>query len=378
MALKNKMPLTLLFILGSFATVAQVPVAKPKPKPAPIRMPELLTKQAVNNIRFLSQDGKFTYYQKRSGSLLYSSNYTVKEILTGKLGTQYTVIGTPARKKVAVMQNENFHNFYSQRAVERIYLLDFGKTTPKEIGTGSAAQLHLDDTWLSYYDFYTKVLTFENTSNSALKFTIKLNNKINPYFTPQAVMSDENTVYYTDLGENGAVGLLQYKRTENKAEIIYKAPSPMLKAELCIHQQKLIVGLFGINSYTAGSEVSSVDLPLTDFTKRSPLYKSTLNDIGRLVCSYDNAHIAFIKNFGTNSIQSNDIVEINATKKFMAKLSDTGSISNIINMDGTLLTLDKNKYFIVKGMNDYKNIDSLKSLPPSSADPATKKMDENL
>ena len=42
---------------------------------AKIVLPELLAKQAVSNIRYLSQDGKFTYYQKRSGSLLFSSNY---------------------------------------------------------------------------------------------------------------------------------------------------------------------------------------------------------------------------------------------------------------------------------------------------------------
>ena len=366
MALKNKLAMTLMCVLGSFITEAKVV------------MPELLTKQAVNNIRFLSQDGKFTYYQKRSGSLLYSSNYTVKEFLTGKLGTQYTVIGTPARKKVIVMQNENFHNFYSQRSVERIYLLDFGQTTPKEIGTGSMAQLHLNDSWLSYYDFYTRILTFENTTNSALKFTIKLNNKLNPYFSPQVVMSDENTVFYTDLAENGSVGLLQYKRIDNKAEIIYKASNALIKAELCIHQNRLIVGLFGLNSSKDGSEISSVDLPLVDYSKRVNLYKSPLNDIGRLICNYDANNIAFIRNFGSDNTHSDDIVELHTSRKSILKLSDVGTISNIINMDGTLLTLDKNKYFIAKGVSDYKNVDSLKSLPPESADPATRKMDGNL
>ena len=366
MALKNKLAITLISMSVSFITEAKVV------------MPELLTKQAVNNIRFLSQTGKFTYYQKRSGSLLYSSNYAVKEFLTGKLGTQYTVIGTPARKKVVVMQNENFHNFYSQRSVERIYLLDYGQTTPKEIATGSLAQLHLGDSWLSYYDFYSRVLTFENTSNSALKFTIKLNNKLNPYFSPQVVMSDENTVFYTDLGENGAVGLLQYKRIDNKADIIYKATNALIKAEICVHQNKLILGLFGINSSKDGSDISSVDLPLMDFSKRINIYKSQLNDIGRLICDYNNSNIAFIKNFGSSNTYSNDVVELNIAQKSITKLSDEGTISNIINMDGTLLTFDKNKYFIVKGRSDYKNVDSLKSLPPESADPATRKMDGNL
>jgi hypothetical protein len=37
-------------------------------------------------------------------------------------------------------------------------------------------------------------------------------------------------------------------------------------------------------------------------------------------------------------------------------------------MDGTLITQDKGKYFIVKGFTDYKNIDSLKMKMPGDKD----------
>lgn len=367
MASKNKL---LTFTAITFAMLS-ISISNAK-----IILPELLTKQAVSNIRFLSQDGKFTYYQKRSGSLLYSSNYKVKEMLTGKLGTQYTLIGTKARKKVIILQNESFHNFYSQRSLEKIYLVDFGDTDPKLIATGASPQLHLDDNWLSYYDYYTKVLSFENTANSALKFSIKLNNKINPYFTPQVVMSDDNTVYYTDLGENGSLGLFQFKRTLGKSEIIFKKTSPMAKAEICLNNNSLIFGVFGINSSKEGSFIYKVDLPLVDFTKRTVIYKSVSNDLGRLVCDFSNNSIMFIKNSSENSEFNTDIVELNTETQEIKMLSMMKSITNLINMDGTLLTLDKGKYFIVKGNNDYKNIDSLKSLPPSGANAAIKKMDE--
>jgi hypothetical protein len=369
MALKNnKNAIVYILFFLSILDVAQ----------AKIILPELLTKQAVGNIRFLSQDGKFTYYQKRSGSLLFSSNYKVAEILTGKLGTQYTVIGTSARKKVIVLQNENYHTFYSQRALEKIFLLDFGETTAKEIGTGAAARLHLNDSWISYYDYYSTMLTFEHTTNSALRFTIRLNNRINPYFTPQVIMSDEDTVYYTDLSENGAPGLLQFKRSTKKAEVIYKTTTPMIKAEICLHNNSLIMGLFGINSSTEGSTISKVNLPIADFTKRSLIYKSAINDIGQLVCDYDKNALAFIKNYGTNENYKTDIVELNPETQKLTLLSELNTVTSILNMDGTILALDKGKYFIAKGNNDYKNIDSLKSLPPSGANAAIKKMDEDL
>ena len=88
-----------------------------------IILPELLTKQAVSNIRFLSQDGKFTYYQKRSGSLLFSTNYKVQEVIKGEIGAEYTLFTTPNRFKIAVAQNNNYQNFISLRAKQNIYLI---------------------------------------------------------------------------------------------------------------------------------------------------------------------------------------------------------------------------------------------------------------
>ena len=369
MALENKknmiLKLVFAFLLGQSAQ-------------AKIILPELLAKQAVNNIRFLSQDGKFTYYQKRSGSLLFSSNYKVAELIKGQIGTQYTLIGTPARKKIVVMQNENFHTFYSIRSREKIFLLDFGGTNPKEVGMGSAAALHLNDSWLSYYDYYSKVLSFENTTNAALKFSLKLNNRINPYFTPQVVMSDDNTVYYTDLGANGAVGLLEFKRNTGKAELIFKATTPMVKAEICLHNDYLVMGLFGLNFSKNGASITRAALPLSDFKKRETIYTSSTNDFGQLVCDFSKDYITFIKNFGSNDQISTDLVDLNPSNKEIKMLSEMKTITSVINMDGTLLALDKGKYYIVKGTIDYKNIDSLKALPPSGASEAIKQIDNEL
>lgn len=343
-----------------------------------IVLPELLAKQAVSNIRYLSQDGKFTYYQKRSGSLLFSSNYKVSEMIKGAIGTQYTVIGTPARKKVIIMQNESYHNFYSLRAKEKIFIVNFGDTTLKEMGLGSSARLHLDDSWLSFYDYYQKTIFFESTSNTAIKFSIKLNNRINPFFSPQVVMSDENTVFYTDLGETGAPGIVQYKRNISKAEILFKASTPMVKAEICLHNNSLIMALFGINFSKEGTVISSAKLPLTDFSKRELIYTSPVNDIGQLICDYNNEAITFIKNYGTTEVTSTDLVDLNPDTKAVKQLSEMKTITSVINMDGTLLALDKGKYFIVKGTIDYKNVDSLKALPPSGAAEAIKQIDKDL
>ncbi len=365
MALKNKV---IIFLLSIFSF---------KSLEAKIVLPELMAKQAINNILFISQDGKFTYYQKRSGSLLFSTNYKVQEMRKGEIGTKYTLFATPARKKIVVLQNSSYHDFYSLRAKEKIYLVNYGEIALKEVGSGTSPTLLLNDSWLSYYDPYSKLLNFESTNNSALKFSIKLNNRINPYFTPQVVMSDDNTIYYTDLNESGIVGVLEYKRNTSASNIIYKAASPMEKAELCIHNDNLVLGIFGIHNGNQGSIISSSPLPLKDFTKRETLYKSEQNDLGHLVCDLDKSRIAFIKNFGSAATPSYDIADLNVTTKTIVPLSEIKTASNIINMDGILLTQEKGKYYIVKGEIDFKNIDLLKPKSPTQK-PTAEEVEKEL
>jgi len=117
---------------------------------------------------------------------------------------------------------------------------------------------------------------------------------------------------------------------------------------------------------------------MNETLKRENIYKSDLNDLGHLVCDFDKSNIAFIKNTGSVSNPSFDIVDLNFTTKSLTPLSEMKTINNIINMDGTLLTQEKGKYFIVKGDVDFKNVDALKAKPDSAkkANPATKEKED--
>lgn len=336
-------------------------------------LPELMTKQAVNNIRLISADGKYTYYQKRSGSLLFSTNYKVVEILKGEIGTDYTLSATPAHKKIAVSQNLTFHNFFSLRLKENIYLINFGDSVAKKIGTGKYPKLHLNDSWLSYFDPYEKIIFFENTFNDVLKFSIKLNNRINPYFIPQVVMSDDDTVYYTDLGENGAVGLIQFKRSSSKSELIFKAPSPMAKAEICLLNDQLIVGTMGVHFSKEGTIFSKSSMPLKDYSKREVFYKSEQNDLGHMICESASGLIYIVKNYGDSNLPTFDIASIEISTGKITQLTELKDVTNIVNMDGILITQNKGKYFIVKGESDFKSIDSFKSPKDSEVKSEEKK-----
>jgi hypothetical protein len=324
-------------------------------------LPELIAKQSTNNIRLISQDGKLTYYQKKSGSLFLSTNYKVSELIKGAADSQYTLVVGDFQKKIAISQNENFHNYFSLRNPENIFLADYGTLSMHKVGKGLNPKLHLGDSWLSYFNPMEHTINFEHTTNSALKFSIRSINQINPYFIPEIVMADDNTVYYTDLGDNGIPGIIEYKRNISKTEIVFKATSPMVKFELCFDHSTLYFLQYGINSNPEGTSIAQITYPFKDFKQRDIFYTSKLNDLGHMVCSYLEESLYFIKNTGSADVAAFDIAEFIFASKKLNFLTDYKTATSLINMDGTLLTYDHGSYFILKGKTDFKTTDSLKS-----------------
>jgi hypothetical protein len=56
---------------------------------------QLQTKQDISKIRYISSDGKFTYYQKNSGELQLSTNYNFTTLLKKPKLTQYNLFTSP-------------------------------------------------------------------------------------------------------------------------------------------------------------------------------------------------------------------------------------------------------------------------------------------
>jgi hypothetical protein len=285
----------------------------------------------------------------------------VSELLKGPANTQYTVTSGENHTKIIITQDTNFHTYFSVRNPENIFLSNYGSLSVQNIGQGINPQLHLSDMWISYFNPTDRTIVFEHTTNAALKFSIRINARINPYFVPEVLMADETTVYYTDLGENGIPGIVEYKRNLNKGELIFKATTPMVKFELCFSNSKLYFLQAGINSSSFGTLISQIIFPFKDFKNREVFYSSTSDDLGHMICNFSNDALYFIKNTGPTGLPSYDIAEYVFSTKKLSLLSDQKNATSIINMDGTLLTLDHSTYYIVKGKSDFKNIDILKS-----------------
>ena len=328
---------------------------------AAIPHPELLTKSEIRNLRYISKDGNITYYQRRSGSLLLSTNYKVEEVLKGKIGSQYQVYSSPTEKKLIVTLDEAFHTFFSVRHLKKIYLVDFGTKKNILLGEGLSPQLHLQDSWVSFYNPYQQRIIFKNLNSTALEFSIKTKNEINPFFIPQIIMLSDKDILYTDINNKGINGILKFDRATKTIKPIFKSAYSSQKIEMCLGFEHLFVGEFGINNSDNGSVIAKVKLKKFNIDKADIIYQSRNNDLGNIKCHYRKNFLYFIKNTATigGRIES-DIFSFHHGKKIEKKISNIKYVSQLIIMGDRLLVPYRGKFYVLEGQQDTTNVDLLK------------------
>jgi hypothetical protein len=317
------------------------------------KLPVVATKQSTENLKFLSFDGKFTYYQRRSGSLLFSSNYKVIEVVKGKIGSHYALISSKDRKKIAFTKNDNFHTYLSTRPVSEIYSMNYGGSKATLIGKGTTPKLHLNDEWLSFFDPYKKELTFNNLTNKSLSFSTQINNKINPYFIPEVIMISTSEILYTDLNLNGIAGIVKIDRKKKEKKYIYNLSTVDHKIELCLSDNNLYYASFPLNSSAKASWIKSFNLKdWSRFEQAQTVYESFKSDIGHLKCNIKDQNIFFVQDQTTESGKTAfEIVQYNVLDKKTKILSDLKYATDFINMDGSLLIPFQGNIYIGLGSN---------------------------
>lgn len=321
------------------------------------KLPELMTKQALQNIKLITKDGKYTYYQRGSESLLLSSNYTVKEILKLESGSYFDVISTENRKRILIIADKDFHKKHSITQPRTIYFSSLGSDQVLKLAEGNSAQLHLNDEWASVYSIVEKKISFFNLSNNDLDFSIKLSNNFNPFFTPKIEMLNSDRVLYTDINNEGLTGLLSYNRTTKKNKLVYKVDEAYFKIEFCLHNKKLILGHFSFDRDNKYSQILISDLKKYDFKE---LYLSMTKDIGNLFCPLKEDKVYFIKDTSKKGKRfTSDVFSIDLNSKKLEQRTSMNTITQIISMDGMLLVPSKGKYYVLKGNSKLNTLDQL-------------------
>lgn len=329
-----------------------------------IELPILMTKQDLNDIRYISNDGKFTYYQQPFGNLIFSTNYGVKEVIKLKPRTQFKLISTNSKKIILVEADESYHTYLSTRTEKKIFTIKYGTHESTEMGIGTIIGLHVNDSWISYYNHHTKLLTIQNPINKNLKANLKLANNLNPYFIPDVVMTDTDTVLFTDINKKGIPGILKFNINANKTELLYKSSSPNKRLHICLNEDSLYLAETGLDPIDSGTQINIINSKTLDFSKPKSLYVSEENDLGSFICNYSKDYIYFIKTLRDNSNKlTYDAFQINVENKEAKRLSEIHFASSLILMDQKLLLPYQDKYFIIKGVGDMTKFDRLKALP---------------
>lgn len=323
-------------------------------------LPLLRTKQEIDNIRFISDDGRYTYYQRRSGSLLLSTNYSVDEIITNDPDTQYRVIAPPGTQNVLIEARTEYHSNLNLRYHSSIYKTTRGSQTTEKIAEGVRARLHLDGEWISYYATDERKIYFRNFSTPALRFNIEIQNTVNPYFVPVVEMVNESTVLYTDMSSAGKQAVLKLDRSDNEIKILLQAASANQQIDLCLLKQHLIIQEIGVMHSRDGSMIHKIPFNQLNIDNSETIYQSQHNDLGSLICRPSDNTVYFIKNTQEQTARrTSEVSKLSLDTGEYEIKTELSFVTQLIMMDQSLLIPLRDETYVLKGQSDFTSFDLL-------------------
>lgn len=318
---------------------------------ARIVLPKFATKLSLDNIRFITADGRFTYTQKRSGSLTLASSFRGTDIFERQPGTNYYVTGTPAKKKLVVEIEADWHQNMDLTKLNEIMVGTYGSTNFLKVGMGRYPRLHLDDDYATWLDPKEKVIHVQFLKSSENHHKIRLGKKHNPFFFPEVVMINPETILYTDINDKGFAALLSWNLIEKKMTVLKKSDVSGTRFELCRRGNYVALGEFSYDDVNKGSSISVLawkDRPnLAGF---STIYKSSDNDLGQMIC--DDQKVWFVKTMSEDrklNIRQTEAVEMNISSGQILVKSELERVTNIIDMDGRILIPFREDVFVAQG-----------------------------
>lgn len=326
-------------------------------------LPKFYTKHSSETLRYISMDGRYAYVQKKSGVLGLVSSFRSVDFLSEAQGNDFLVKASRFKGRLAIESIPNAHDEMSLLKNHKIYIVDFGNTMTRPVGTGRNAKLHLRDEWLSFYNVTDKVIHILNLVTQK-KFDIRLSKKANPFFIPDVEMVNSRSVAYTDINETGYGALVSYDLETMKSTVVYKSSQNATRLELCQGEDYLALGEFPYDGVTRGSKIQT--LPITNSMNLAGftmIYNSVDQDIGNMVCLPNS--IYFVKTMNQDKILNHKITEAVKldlkTQNIEAK-TNLKSVAQIIEMDGRVMIPIRGEFFVIEGSSNIGE-DILKSAP---------------
>lgn len=315
--------------------------------------PRFYTKHASESLRYISMDGRVTYVQKKPGVMGLVSNFRSVDFMAESSSTDFLVTGSFNKIRLVIEAIINSHSEYNLFKNNKLSVVGYGDTKPKEIGLGRAPRLHLRDEWISYYDGYEGNLHIQNVITSK-KYTIKLSKKSNPFFVPEVVMPSSEIVTYTDINEQGFAAYVSYNLSSKKSTVIYKAAQTGTRLELCRNENYLSLGEFPYDGVSRVSTIRTTRIgAVTNLAGFETVYSSQDQDLGNMLCLPES--VWFIKTTQKNlqlTTKTTDAVAVDLKTKKVEIKSKLGTITQIMEMDGRVLVPYRGEFFVLQGTSN--------------------------
>jgi len=312
-----------------------------------------LTKYTTSNLRYISNNGRTVYIQKKPGVLSVINGYNSVDFLQEKEKSDFLVYTSTFKNKVAIESIPNVHTEFNLLKDHNIYVSNFGSSSVKMIGTGREARLHFNDEWISYFKSYDKKLILQNIITDK-KFEFTLLNKMNPFFVPESTLLSSSNFLYTDINENGIAILVSHNLSSNVKTILFQSIQPGTRIELCNSKEFLAFGEFPYDGQERTSKIMMIKLgPEVNLAGYETIYSSTTHDTGNMTCTKDAVYfIKAVKGNEKLKIKSSDIFKINIVDQKEEQITNTGNINQIIEMDEKILVPFRGELLIAHGENN--------------------------
>ena len=320
------------------------------------KLPQFITKQPHSAIRYVSNDDSLSFYQKRTGSLIFSQNFKLTEVLKGPAKTYYFVIAGSEKKKFLIIKDPFFTNAHSVRHKQEIYVFDIKDKTTKLLGRGISPKLHFFESWATFYDPHQKKIYVKSLVSDSLSYTLNIKSTNAPYFIPEVLVLSNNTVLLTDVNKKEHLSIFQFNRSEKKMRSMYLSSAPGTKVEFCQLKGNIYFGEFGLNPSSGKSVITGIDSK----GKFQSFYQSDSSDLGNLICHKETNRLYFIKVFpiGKSTYEyTSEVVALDPKTKKINIISKLKNVTQVINMDGRILIPHQGVLLIAHG-NEIKD-DSL-------------------
>lgn len=360
----NKIILISIFIISSVLSQEnpdnlESPETNDKPnKTGPLQ--QIISKQALYNIRFVSNDSSFTIYQKHTGGLFLSTNYSVKKILDSTENSQFTVLGKQNIKNIIISKKEGFHSEFNPNKDEEIYVFPYNLDGDAQfIGSGINPQFHLNGEYISYVNKSENKLIIQKLSLPKKSFELTLPESPNPFFMENTIIPNENTILISWQNSSGINELIKTDFEAKNIKILKKLNSYFSKIEMCLIDNNIYV--FENNYIGQVSQGSFLSMINEMDAKETKLYSSNFTDLGQINCNIEKDYIYFIKNFSETEKYYFDVAKINLKTKEILRLTNEDYITNIFEMDGRLIAVNNGEQMLLIGENSLKN-DSIPAL----------------